>query len=180
MEPIGVLSTSELRSKVESNERIAIQQAVSVVTFGLAHWSGSVRLIEWSISGGPRILQFGPANRGGPLVRVCTAEGEMLAAHRFLISTNSPPEIYSPPQIHSDVRPDVEPHTAVELDVDGESVHCLAWVDEDRWSAAGFVHGKSVGLYVENLPIGPVSLGRVSDLTPFIDGRHQAIWPSSA
>ncbi|MFP3460860.1 hypothetical protein R5O87_08445 [Arthrobacter globiformis] len=178
MKVTGWLSPDEFWDEYGRLEELVRESFGELTCYGLDKWSGPIAVGEWDLGSSPSAavgLEYG-SRESGPMVRVTTTSEDprLAAAHRRLI-------LDGPPASGNDLSRRLQMLTSergeeVPLPVDGAEEVFEVWREAGRWWAAGRHDGK--GLVLEGtaqLDVSTVSLHRVSDIEPYLQGRRAQI-----
>ena len=132
--------------------------------FEIAGWWGPVSVGEWGFTGGVRSLTFGavPVASVTVLVEDGTTPRDFVAQRRQVRAVIAA----DGPALPDDVRV---------IMVDDVPVVFEIWDEPGLWCAAGQVHEHTIAIESEDELAGDVSLRRVADIQPYVDGRNALI-----
>ena len=138
--------------------------------FEIADWRGPVSVGEWGFTGGVRSLTFGavPVASVTVLVENGTTPRDFVAQRRQVRAAIAADGSGLPDG--SDLPDDVRV-----IMVDDVPVVFEIWDEPGLWCAAGQVHEHTIAIESEDELAGDVSLRRVADIQPYVDGRNALI-----
>ncbi|MBT2550522.1 hypothetical protein [Arthrobacter sp. ISL-65] len=178
MRVTGWLSPDEFWGEYERMEELVRESFGELPCYGLDKWSGPIAIGEWDLGSRPPAavgVVFGSGDTG-PTIQVTTTSQDprLSIAHRRLI-------LDGPPLSGEDLSRRLRVLTssrseAVSVPVDGAEEPFDVWRGTDRWWAAGQHDGN--GLMLEGttgLDVRALSLRRVSDIEPYLQGRRAQI-----
>jgi hypothetical protein len=176
------LGPEEFWDRYDQMEQLVRESAGELPCYGLLGWSGPMTIGEWDLGSRPPMVVgvvYG-SEESGPYLRTSTlqtsttvGDPRMTIAHRRLAEGG-------PPSSGQDLEERLSallsaPSNMVAMPVDGTPESFEMWRDADRWWASGR-HGGN-GLILEGRDVEPASLSlhRVPDIGPYLDGRRAQI-----
>ncbi|WP_395403744.1 hypothetical protein ACHMXB_06340 [Arthrobacter sp. UC242_113] len=175
MKVTGWLSPDEFWDEYGRMEELVRGSFGGLPCYGLGEWTGPIAIGEWDLGSSPPTavgVVFGSRDTG-PMVQVTTTSQDprLTIAHRRLMADR-------PPVSGEDLSRRLQVITAerseeVSIPVDGAEESFAVWRDAGRWWAAGQHDGN--GLVLEGttgLDASALSLHRVSDIEPYLQGRR--------
>jgi hypothetical protein len=172
-----MLTPDEFWARMRANDDALRARFATWPTYALADWTGARMIDEWSLGDGTfRSVRFDSADDLQIVVATSDDLDSEPARHLLLNLPTADTERLRDEEksrAHYE-RSEREANGTVLISVSGIPVRFVTWT-EDGYTVAGASHD-AVGIAVRtNGPIEGMSLARVDDIEPYIDGRNDRI-----
>jgi hypothetical protein len=176
MRQTGRLSPQEFWARIDQGDARVRASLGVLPLFGVDRWTGPRMTGDWEWENDRLVkvgLVHGDRDRDGPFVHVQAVSGNPAEVAVGLRMRESSHPIGAEEFWTSRDRLAADPGTQIVVDVDGEPCEFRYWTGDAGWVAAA-QHGDT-GLLIEAsaaTDVAQVRLVRVTDIEPYIAGRH--------